>query len=500
LIIKFILQTKLMSTKIRLTSLFFFFVFCCSAQDDLESKMRILRDSVTAYVKLQQDEIKSDSSKKWILSSKAFDRYFDNYFTLINYDRESFTEGNSATLKITENSTRLSLSLSHKGRNYIFTAGTVLNVKDNSGLLFSQDKPTTGTQFFINNSFILKQGGGTSLKYDFDKRNENYLNRRKILDSLETEYVYKNFSQLKVLTAKLDALNKSVEENKRMIKAISDEKSVMKYREALLEDLEKQDKIRKSIEAISFTEDPQEKYKALKKVFDEQIVKRQLETGGINSFRLGWITTGVSYKRDNYATYDSTLEIKARISEKPFDSWAFNGVYNVYWQRNPEDIKFKNKKGFNSLYGGISYAVGRTNNFAEMSESSLSIAKTYQQNDTIYQLKSDKKLRDISKKAFNSYWVHRIGIQGTGMIGMKQFFGINLSSNVEISEEKPKYNSRLGLLFRFQDSENQKSIVNFEIFLALNDITDIKNKGGSVWERKEIGISAAVPFQKVFFR
>jgi hypothetical protein len=79
---------------------------------------------------------------------------------------------------------------------------------------------------------------------------------------------------------------------------------------------------------------------------------------------------------------------------------------------------------------------------------------------------------------------------------------MNCPGNVEDSGENgTTFNSRFGLLFRFMDSSDQKSKVNFEVFLALTDFNNInKSKKDDVWDRRTIGISASVPFQKVFFK
>jgi hypothetical protein len=87
------------------------------------------------------------------------------------------------------------------------------------------------------------------------------------------------------------------------------------------------------------------------------------------------------------------------------------------------------------------------------------------------------------------------------MFGTKQFVGLNVVSGGEFqSGNKPVFNLRSGLVFRFMNSEKEKSAVNFELFVSFRDMTDTQESGKSVWQNKLIGISANVPFEKVFFR
>jgi hypothetical protein len=151
---------------------------------------------------------------------------------------------------------------------------------------------------------------------------------------------------------------------------------------------------------------------------------------------------------------------------------------------------------------GLSYAVTGSNTFAGLDETNYSVIKTTSSRDTVFQVSTADKLRNISGIEFTRFLVHKFTFQITGMMGKKQFFGLNFSAGTESSTVKgTTYNLRQGLLFRFADSADQKARVNFELFLALNDFENVnKSKINNVWDRREIGISASVPFQKVFFK
>jgi hypothetical protein len=240
---------------------------------------------------------------------------------------------------------------------------------------------------------------------------------------------------------------------------------------------------------------------------EEASVKKELKTEGVTVFKFSWFNTSINYQRSNYKTYDGGLAIDDRIDEKPFDVFGLSVGYNLFWQRNPGWIEYLNKldqpkgRGLNSIYFSVNYTLSRANNYASIKEQKLNIINSYILNDTTYQFSSEETLRNISGKPFKTFLSHRVALQFTGMIGKKQFFGINLVPAVEFSDEEDvKMNSRIGALFKFKDSADQKAKVNFELFLSLDDWADTKKTDKSTWERKTIGLSASVPLQKVFFK
>lgn len=475
---------------------------------NIERQLKIISDSVDSFVKRKKETIVYDSSKGRYFSYDAYNRFFDRYFTLVNYEKETFTDGNSAALQLSENDTRLNLTLSKKEHNSILTFGTQLSVTDKSGTIFSGKKPTSGTQFFINHSVLLTKQ--RSLNFDDDFMESNYRNRRFVWDSLYDKYVLDNpmilpvlVSKIKKADLKVDSLKQRLQQlealNKNIDSKISE--SVIECKAQLVEAVAEKGKLSNQLQSLGITKPLSIMIKDIKKGAEDAGIQKELSAQGVNVFTMHWLSTGLSYKRENYATYDSTLDFSKRIAEKAFDRWEFKSAYNVFWQRTDQWIERNRYKGFNSLFGSVSYSIGNNNNFSTVSESNLNIIKTVSSNDTTYQFSTSQKLRDVTGKLFKRSWLHKIGMQGTGMLGKKQFGGINVIANSEFTnKQEPIFNVRLGGLFRFIDSYDEKSKVNFEIFIAFNDLTDVVGEGKSVWQRKQIGIAATVPFGKVFFR
>lgn len=158
------------------------------------------------YLDSMRREITADSTGERFFSGQAYDRFFDKYFTLLNYERSNFTEGNAAALDITENATRLNLTLSHKAGASVFSVGTKLNVKDSTGFIFSGSKPTAGTEIFISHSFLLRNY--RLLKFDEELREQNYRERRFVLDCVALVYQRKNPDLIRLLLQKSDTLER----------------------------------------------------------------------------------------------------------------------------------------------------------------------------------------------------------------------------------------------------------------------------------------------------
>lgn len=445
-------------------------------------------------------EIREDSAREQYFSRRAYDRFFDKYFTQIKYERESFTEGNSAALKVADNKTSLNLTLSHKSQNSIFSAGTSLNITDNSGVIFSGDKPTAGTEIFGSFSFLFPSL--RKLWFDGKDMANNYRKRFNLVDSLWRVNSKRNPAYAQLLLAKLHTYDSLFHRYDDSTSHPSPSTNIQLYNDSLVSIIDKQVKARQELESFDNGRTSAAGIaESVIKYAEDASVAKELATDGVTSFYMGWLTTGLSYRRDDYATYDSLLLFSKRIADQNFDKWSINTAFNFFWQRTDSWIAFRKSRFVNSFYANINYSLVRTNTFQDLDELSLSAIRTRTQNDTSYQFANTKKVRDISGNTFSQGWLNKIGFAATAMMGKKQFFGLNISGSTDIRRNHfPVLNSHVGALFRFKDSEDEKSIVNFELFFAFNDMTDTKQKGKSVWQQKQIGISATVPFKKVFFR
>ena len=520
-----------------ISTIFFSFHISSFSQDTTRiiPKLNDVRDSITNFRTRFLADLALDSTNQNYLSPQAFDRFFDKYFTLLKYERESFTEGNSAALNVDDKASRLNLNLSYKKNSGIITVGTALNISDNSGLIFSGDKPTAGTEFTLSYSRLLLTS--RLINFNGPKMFTNWAKRRELIDSVWRVHSQRNPTYGHIIKRQWSTINTNIPRFETSIQALQihitrftdslnsvnqqlvsssdtiryrnfsdtlriDNNALSLLQDSLVSALDKRAKLVQELTTLNdTTKSATEIAKAIEKSVRKIEIQEQLETDGVNSFLMTWLTGGINYRRDNYVTYDSTLQFSKRIGKQLFDKWTFNGAINFLWQRTNTWIEFLNSKFINSFYLNVNYSLVRTNNFEKLDEQGLNVLQSVSQNNVVYEFSSSKKIRDISGRSFSSSWIHKPGIVATLLFGKKQFWGLNLSQSSQFEKhQSPIFNFRTGLLFRFKDSEKENSMVNFEFFFAFNDLGDTKDEGKSVWQRKQIGISTTVPFKKVFFR
>lgn len=484
-------------------------------------KIVALGDTLRIFKAVQDRAIAEDSSfmvasdtVPRYLSKPAFNKFFDEYFTLLNYQRQSFAEGNSASAEVSDNSTRVNLTLSKKVRTSIISLGTVLNIKDNTGTLFSGDKPTTGTQINAGYSVLLKNRR-SNFFYNVGEQRVNYRARKETLDSLELLYRENNPSLYLVLIDKLNQANAGKETASDSIQRYEQilprartqaqrgeiDKKIRQWRNALVAARAEVAKITAELKKLQFDQPLAEFANGIQKRTIDQMIKKELRHEGITQFSLHWLSFGSSYKRELYDTYDSTLTFTKRVDSRSFNTWTFSATYNYYRSKTPYNKK-KNKLAlfFHSVYGGFSYSVTTSNNYSGLEEANISIQTIKTNKDSLYVFSTDKKLRNITTRSFETYLVHRWGAQFTGMFGREEFVGVNVITSLDREKSLTTYNLRSGLLFRFKNSDDTKPKVNFEIFLNLKDLNNNKDSDKNAWQRKQIGIATVIPFDKVFFK
>ena len=274
------------------------------------------------------------------------------------------------------------------------------------------------------------------------------------------------------------------------------------FHESFVKELDDNGKLKKELAAIELAKPTEEAYTDVEKSTQAIMIKKQFQNKAINSLWFQWLSGGLSYKRDVYDTYDSSvLSFNERVDDKSFNVWPLALSYNFFKIRTPR--YFETYKGkLSSIYFGISYSLASGNNYTDIPLSDVSIQTVSTHNDSIYVFSSDKKLRDVTKKEFESFLIHKLGLQFTGMFGKKEFMGLNLNGYLERQQSLTTTNLRTGLLFKFKDSDEKKTFINFELFLLLKDLDSQKeaNADKNSWKRKEIGVSTVIPFEKVFFR
>jgi hypothetical protein len=393
-----------------------------------------MSDTIETYIRKQSAELSQDIADGKYFSYDAFDRFFDKYFTQLQYTRDNFTEGNSASLKTDDKTSVLNLTLSRKMGGSIFSLGTAVPVIDKSGVIFTGDKPSTGTELFGSFSYILTPRRRITVRGD--KISSNWQKRQFLLDSLHFVYTEKNLRQAEKLyfdslqaTIDIPKFRDSVARIDRVYRAIyqpisnpvqdSVQKRLNNYRDSLLASNEKLFKSKEELMKLDTGADGfEETATAIFESADKLMIEKQLATDGITQFDFAWITGGLRYRRDKYSTYDSNLVFAKRIGEKNFDKWTLSASYNHVWQQTDAWLKWKKRAFISYFYFGFTWSFARANIFDKVKESDIALISTRTQNDSIYQFTKPGKLKNISGLAYSTSWLHTPAITITYRIAI----------------------------------------------------------------------------------
>ncbi|MEJ8843129.1 hypothetical protein WG954_12130 [Lacibacter sp. H375] len=452
-----------------------------------------------------QDEVDrlSDaaSGKGRLLSNKNYSAFFDKYFTLLSFEKEGLPDGNSASLKTSSNDTKMNLNLSHKKAYTITNVGADLNLSSNTGSIFSGGDLTANSTYYIKASFL--NSGFNKLWYDYDRRNEMLIKRNYRVNEIRQEY-NANF------VIKYTAIALQLKNADSIIAALYDKKMAGSFSEddkvLLIKTIEEKAKYKKALADAGLEGNIEEKIEAVKTQLDKEIYEIELSSNAWTAFRIGWFSGSVSYTKDKYITYDKNSLFEKKVGERLFDKWSLNASYNFLFERNSWWQQKIHPRGLRSIYLSASWTGSKDNNFSQIKETDFTtrqifIRNTIASGDSSLEVVSTQKVKDITGKTFQTEWNNSLGIQSTLIFGKSNFWGVNLSTTGTFSRFRgPLFNGKAGILFRFIDSNDGKSKVNFEVFMQLRDWADNLRTNKTTWERKVIGISTTVPFNRVFFK
>jgi hypothetical protein len=455
-----------------------------------------------------QDEVDrlndAASGKGRLLSNKNYSAFFDKYFTLLSFEKESLPDGNSASFKTSANETRMNLNLSHKKAYTITNVGAELNLSSNTGSIFSGGDLTANSTYYIKTSLL--NSGFNKLWYDYDRRNEMLIRRDYRVNEIKREY-NSNF------VIKYSAIVLQLKTADSIIAALYDKQMASQTKTLnqadevlLLKTIEEKAKYKKALADAGLDGNIEEKIEAVKSQLDKEIYEIELSSNAWTAFRIGWFSGSVSYTKDKYLTYDKNGPFEKKVGERLFDKWSLTANYNFLYERNSWWQQIKHPRGLKSIYFAASWTGSKDNNFSQIKETDFTTRQIFLRNniasgDSTLEVVSTQKVKDVTGKMFQTEWNNTLGLQSTLIFGKSNFWGINLATTGTFSKFRgPLFNGRAGILFRFIDSNDGKAKVNFEIFVQLRDWADNLRTNKNTWERKVIGFTTTVPFNKVFFK
>ncbi|MFN8242771.1 MAG: hypothetical protein U0X40_01850 [Ferruginibacter sp.] len=534
------------------------------AQQTPEEKARLYTASAGLFSqKIQELDSKLKgmlaADTKAVMSPFVINRFIENKFTYLSFNRSELPTGNSAALDIADNSTSLKLTLSKKIQNEgerikaIITGGVKAKLGDGIAELFRGNSASAGTSFFGNIS-ILGNSRFVTSKSEFENGQRIPSAAIAKLSRKLTRYYNSNFydkyvralqdNKYPALISRLRQIETQLAETPRdccteiaavqqRLKAVRDSLSSLpgktKAEEAAIVLLEVQlQKQQADLCACSQTADA-----SVTKLYNEkESIEKQLSETGITDagvdeaadkieknyledyykaitgkpvwekYQLRWFSFAITYSKNQYALYNGALPVSKRFTSKDFDAFGLKMSYN-WFQQNI------NQPGFvRSWYAGITYEPELTNNYESLSPKDMLKNVVLGSNiDTTILSQTAKKARDITGIAFKKILQHGFSASYTAMFTKKSNVGINLLAQSRFSDAgSPAFNSRLGVIVSMANSDfdpddkKSKAQVNFEVFVQFPDMTDTGKTGKSVWQNKVIGISTNIPFNKIFLK
>lgn len=475
----------------------------------LRGKIEELRTENIKFCDSMQRILNIVTDKRQVATWGSYQRYIDQYFTYLAFERGSLPTGNSASLNIEEDATQLKFSLARKresskpkGPILIATAGVQVKLDEGIGNIFSSSSVTTGTKFFGNFAF-LPGGKGYKVKYvsdiitpidsntvkvdtpwsEFNRKRQDFHNfycRQTTLEDPD-KYTY----MLGCLSKLIQRINTTYDTCQRT--------ALFKEKEELEEKIKKVGFIDKSVGELA---------KGSADSYNNGLYKIEEEAEPWIHVKFFWFSGGITYGREAFNTYNNKLAISDRFGSKDFDSYGLK--LTAHWFKN----KFRDINWAGSTYFNLSYEPRRTNSFSDLDvQDQLRIISQGVSGDTTIQVNLSKKAKNITDVSYEVGWQHNFSSNYTAMLGSKKNTGINLNAKLAVSQfSKPIYTTRAGVLLRLLNNEHDpedkesKAKVNIEIFISFSDMSDVGDTGKSVWQNKVIGLSTTLPFSKIFFK
>jgi hypothetical protein len=219
--------------------------------------------------------------------------------------------------------------------------------------------------------------------------------------------------------------------------------------------------------------------KKLKNDYDTLASKLQLQV-----IRVTWFTVLGGYTRKSFNTFSASLSFENQFGKGKLDAHNVGIAINHLFQD-----RIKNRTWF--LNGSISHA--RNNNLASLSTSSIEQVKkiTNGAGDTV---------RTISNK-INAYTSLVTNFSFFNLTGHLYYLfgktpsGFHLLPSVDFqSNSLTVVNFTAGYIISFKNSPKDQTVINSELYVRFNDMTDANEKGNKFYKRNEIGISFTIPF------
>ena len=485
---------------ILLFSLSFYFLTISSnaqtrlpSQNDTKDYWFNLKNQYNEYIlknyKFQCEETEKKQANA--ISDSAYSKIIDKYFSFAIVDKENIALGSFASLDYSNNETKLNLNLTtHISQVSFLTVSTSLNVKDKAGSIYTNNSMNSGFSGSVKYS---KRWKPTIFYYKDScyKFQEKFITQEQyIKKSIDKDY-YKSISfyaRLKVIDSLLN--------DKKCKVPFDNVDTATKYGSECSALLEEQIKIEQELRALT---EGETKDKYFKKTVDS-LASFEVSNFKINGVSFWWWSISGGYGSESYDLFDKTrLKPDAPVFSKRHNRFKFGFEINKFF--NFTDVYKGNYPWGRSGYLSIGLNWEYDNNINSLTALKTPTILITENNDTLRTSSETDKLTiyDGSSTPFKKYSSLSLSPRYLAYYSKKRIWGIDLFGNLKVNKglAGPLLNAGLGIVFNVPNSDASKSKISFELFYKLVDVSErLPTSKGNVFERNEIGITAAIPFQK----
>ncbi len=210
---------------------------------------------------------------------------------------------------------------------------------------------------------------------------------------------------------------------------------------------------------------------------------RALEVGiPIPAWNISWFTFIANWNRKVYRTFNSTLPIADQINKHDFNRFNFGVEFNKFYS----DVQFKR-----STFLNIGLVRKENINLEDLATSKVidelivPMGATNRKSSTEYTVYTDSIAQYKLWNLYGNYYK---------TLGKKMSMGVHLFGDVELRDnDEVVVDASVGYFFGFFNKD-KKQIINTEVFIRFNDLTDeVDEEGVSFFRQTQIGLSIAVP-------
>lgn len=201
-------------------------------------------------------------------------------------------------------------------------------------------------------------------------------------------------------------------------------------------------------------------------------------------FSTTWYTIVGEYNRKSYNTFDITLPFSSQIKEaNKADAYKLGFAINHLIQN-----KLTNRSLF--LHGGVAWIY--KSNLDQLTATSVDQRKQFSNAGG-----------DTARSITTKYSVYTDTVKSSGGLNIslhayyifgKKPSGLHIFPSLDIQRAHAVFNWTFGYIIAFKNTVKDQPIINTELYIRLNDITNDADVESKFYKRNEIGISFTLPF------